>query len=284
MRNSPKVEPVEVNGEIIGFALSADFTAEHEQGIKEIKSSFNIDNTTVKEHVQNKLKNFVKKLTYKIPYKPSFSKNSQNLYIVKNKSNLFLCSKESYNGEKYEPKKLERFIYISDKDFAGSWDESEFAICAKNTKENLALFEMLIQAEKENDVFIGFFPEVLRQGLLVIKGSKIPKETLDNYAASVQEMEKMYVEAFESKIFEILQKAGKKWFYLEPKFYAGEKGFHSAYNDYPEGTLLFWLNPMDQQTNASGYFSIEELLHWAKNEGPVVERKKKELADRAVNK
>lgn len=269
MRNSPKVELVEVDGEIIGFALSADYVSEHEWGIKHIKRAFNIDNTPLKTLVQE---------GKVVPTELSCSKDSQNLYIVKDKKHLYLCSSNNY-GTPYTSKDFSRQIYMSDsKDFGGAWDDSEFAICAKNTKENLALFKMLIEAEKANDIFIGFFPEVLKTGLLVVQCSKISQEARANYAASVKESVKMYEEAFASDIFSILKKAGKGWHYLEPSFFAKENGFHSAYKSYEAGTLLYWLNPENQKVNSSGYYSVEELLLWAEDKGPVLERMKKDAA------
>jgi hypothetical protein len=37
-----------------------------------------------------------------------------------------------------------------------------------------------------------------------------------------------------------------------------------------EGEIRFWLNPNDQANYQSGWFSIDDLIAWAHNSGPVV--------------
>lgn len=37
-----------------------------------------------------------------------------------------------------------------------------------------------------------------------------------------------------------------------------------------EGEIRFWLNPNDQSNYQSGWFSIDDLIAWAHNSGPVV--------------
>jgi hypothetical protein len=62
-----------------------------------------------------------------------------------------------------------------------------------------------------------------------------------------------------------LREAGKKWFALSPRW-ATEK--HNT-----EHSVVFWLNPMEQRTNNSGLYTVEELLLWAENKGPIVRSK-----------
>jgi hypothetical protein len=37
-----------------------------------------------------------------------------------------------------------------------------------------------------------------------------------------------------------------------------------------DGEIRFWLNPSDQENYRSGWFSIDDLIAWAHNQGPVV--------------
>jgi hypothetical protein len=37
-----------------------------------------------------------------------------------------------------------------------------------------------------------------------------------------------------------------------------------------EGEIRFWLNPTDQENYRSGWFSIDDLIAWAHNQGPVM--------------
>ena len=59
-----------------------------------------------------------------------------------------------------------------------------------------------------------------------------------------------------------LQEAGKKFFYCGP----------SRMGD---GEIKFWLNPYEQQKYAAGWYTLEELQQWCKDEGPVVQKAKR---------
>jgi len=283
MRNSPKVETVEVNGQVIGFALEADFTAEHEWGVDQMKREFNIPTMKLKEHIEKKNSNILNRLFYKIPLNIEHSHNAEDphLYIIKNKEYLFLTMSNNYDGKKRTPKDLNRYYYMrKDREFGGAWDESEFMIVAKNTKENLEFFKMLVKAELENDLFIGFYPDVLKQGLLILKYSGILEEDLLAYEESSKEAAVMLQLVHDSKIEKTIKANGKGFHALRPMI-VSEEGFKTAHNSYESGTLMFFLNPQEQRKYASGWYSLAEIQEWAeKDSGPVIERKKKEDEER----
>jgi len=54
-----------------------------------------------------------------------------------------------------------------------------------------------------------------------------------------------------------LQEQGKEWRSLERW-------------QYIEGEIRFWLNPTDQEQYRSGWYTIDELLAWLRNSGPVL--------------
>ena len=59
-----------------------------------------------------------------------------------------------------------------------------------------------------------------------------------------------------TKIVETLKKANKEYYALEPRFF--------------DGVLKFWLNPKEQSKYNYGWFTVDELLLWTKNEGPIM--------------
>src|SRR5690606_5349289 len=69
-------------------------------------------------------------------------------------------------------------------------------------------------------------------------------------------------------IEEDLKAAGKRWFALSPRFFKDEAG---------NEIIKFWLNPMEQHLNDSGWFTEEELRQWIKDEGPIPMKAKKGL-------
>lgn len=36
---------------------------------------------------------------------------------------------------------------------------------------------------------------------------------------------------------------------------------------------MYWLNPTEQQANESGWYSVEDLMLWAENKGPIIKRR-----------
>lgn len=44
-----------------------------------------------------------------------------------------------------------------------------------------------------------------------------------------------------------------------------------------DGQIRFWLNPTDQVQYQSGWYTIDELLQWSRNGGPVIVREEEEL-------
>ena len=43
-----------------------------------------------------------------------------------------------------------------------------------------------------------------------------------------------------------------------------------------DGQIRFWLNPTDQVQYQSGWYTIDELVQWARNSGPVLVREEDE--------
>lgn len=59
-----------------------------------------------------------------------------------------------------------------------------------------------------------------------------------------------------SGIKKLLEKKGKRFFYLGPKM--------------ENGKLIFWLNPMEQKKYKLGWYTLEHLQQWADDKGPVI--------------
>ena len=69
--------------------------------------------------------------------------------------------------------------------------------------------------------------------------------------------------ASETGIYKILKDAGKRFFALSPKW-----------KDDNKEEVVFWLNPIEQHIYNYGWFTVEDLKLWAKNEGPVMMEKR----------
>lgn len=241
------------NNEFLGFALEANFYAEHEWGIKEMQRLFGIKILFPKEEVEKKYKNILSKFFYKMNYDLPVSHNSKNLRVIETKDTIFLCPKD------YEIQFIENKCYfLKDEITAGMWDSKSFVIALKNTEENKQYFNELIKAEAENQLVIGFFPE-LAKDLIIAKLSNFPISEIENYKEKRKDAIKLYEDFHNTKIEKILKENNKKFNSLTPK--------------YIEGKLCAWLNPTEQYQYNYGWFSIEDLKLWADNKGPILKRK-----------
>lgn len=55
----------------------------------------------------------------------------------------------------------------------------------------------------------------------------------------------------------VLEEQGKEWHSLERW-------------QWMDGGIRFWLNPIDQDRYASGWYTIDDLIRWSHNRGPVI--------------
>jgi hypothetical protein len=152
-------------------------------------------------------------------------------------------------------------------DVAGMWDQNYFLVIAQGDKIEL-LRKVHDQFKKKNIAFIysmhvfhlnsgiGFaFADLLEE----VRGEEFKEADLSHY--------RLTKAAEATGIKSLLEEKGKRWFALRADW-ANEE----------ETELRWWLNPMEQEKNNSGWFNLEELKQWAEGKGPVIkgnERKKK---------
>lgn len=65
---------------------------------------------------------------------------------------------------------------------------------------------------------------------------------------------------------EALTQQGKDWYALDRW-------------QWIDGAIRFWLNPRDQELYHSGWYTIDELIGWAHNDGPVLNQSEDDESD-----
>lgn len=263
MKRSPQVKIYERDeySSFMGFSLKADFVAEHEWGISPMKKAFNIPSCSSKEHAENKTKNLWNQLFYKIPFDLKPSSNSNNLYIVETKDIIYLCSSKSISDKDWSIDYLERKAYFSkDENISGAWDSESFVISMENTIENKNYFNDLILAEKRNDLVIGYFPSLCKDGIFVGIYHLLPSQVFSDFKEEMERNTSLFLDMKKSGIEKLLQTKGKRYFALTPK-------------RKEDGSLSFWLNPTEQSSYNHGWYSLEELKLWAEEKGPIIKQK-----------
>jgi len=99
-------------------------------------------------------------------------------------------------------------------------------------------------------------------GLHLVIKSRIPKETIDEvYQQDLDDL-KLKKAASSTGIYEKLEKAGKGFYALSPKWKDEEKK-----------EVIFWLNPQEQHANNFGWYTVSDLKDWIKGKGKIPKEK-----------
>jgi hypothetical protein len=243
----------------IGIHLPADFTAEHEWGIEKIKLSFGIpDVETTKPPfgierykatiapeaiVQEKDDRIALAVIYR-PWREvnlfEYSELKGRLYDESDKRNK---ADKSSEFETYDIKAR------------GAWDGDDFGIIAEGEKAK-NLLTTLHEAIKAKDViaFLGGGSFLQNGGLNIAIASAVPKKLQKDLAETHKKTADLYNKAQATGIYE---KVPQKMYYaLTPNW---DK----------DGTVRFWLNPTEQQSNNFGYYTVKELEQWMQGKGPI---------------
>jgi hypothetical protein len=249
---------------ILGVSLSGNFCSEHEIGIKQIQKSFKMRETPKRfKHLSiNTIPEdelyFVDDGTYAVLLF-DFNLNPKRSHIP-SRTKLI---KESTVQDFLEQNGL---VPREGQDLWGAWSNEDFCICAKGQRRKALRKIYNGFLDKDISIWYGYFVRDFDGTLNIAVTSEIPKEFKKVVNNTFLEKELLKKEADKTKIESVLKEAGKKWFALSPKFIKEEdkKGRNTKYD------VVFWLNPQRQDINDFGWYTVEELQQWAKDEGPVL--------------
>lgn len=255
---------------VVGINLGADYCAEHEWGIKSLKRQLAIDPNEIgieARKIQRLKPEDLRLVDTKITkYGDFVSKAGKAVRhkTVKAKALIF-CEGIYWShlkpGEYVGSRELQ--IY-GDKTMATAWDEGSFGILVE--EEHFDKLQQIYDAFLRMDisVWLGGGGVFQNAGLVVAITSNVPeasKKTMRNADLDRFALEEAHKR---SGIEEELTKAGKRWFALSPRWKDSEKT-----------ELVWWLNPMEQHIHEFGWFDINDLRQWAKNEGPCMKKGRK---------
>jgi len=283
---SSKPDWVLHEGELVGLQMGADFTSEHEWGIKSLSMDLGIidiykaERTKVFGAERYRVKDIRDCLWF---YRTKTTNESVLLYDCGIHFGSWLKDQEEklpgslnkivdrYNISIFKPFRDEKPGTI-----ATAWDGNSFGIHVKGKKESDYL-EKIKQALLDNNaiVYLGEppLPAFSNSSLNIMILSEIPQEGLDHMKDCDKTTYNLKKDAEKTGIAKKLDKAGKKYFALRPR--RGLLKSRVSHGEVPPSkyNIMFCLNPMDQHINNSGWFTVEELQQWIKNEGPVVKVK-----------
>ena len=251
MRHANDAEVMKIDDKLVGFNLGADFCAEHEWGIKGIIREFGVYEDKI--GIDGRMVNVVpKSLVY------------TDITYEKMKCHLLVLVPYYYREDdlkitKDDIGRWELYTYrLEEKGITTAWDEKSFAILVTDKyKDEL---EELYEAFVNLDVAVGIAPsEAFKNGGLkfCIK-SRLPEETIQAIKDDDLDYIALQKAAEKTGIKKILEKAGKKYFALSPRW-----------KDDNKKEVIFWLNPYHQDIDNFGWFTVEDLKDWAKGKGKI---------------
>lgn len=251
------VDWIEDEGKIVGICLGYDYCAEHEWGIKGIKQTLGIWSGDPK--TEKKVFGFER-------HRVTTGEKVRWLETtVKKKKFYGITTYKGWRTDEESLKYLKNFIpsYKSDSELLTAWNEDAFIIWTTD-KEKL---KIIFDAFQQNKILYGFHSDknpFSGSGLIFMLPDNgfNEKEIIKEQKAYID----MHQRVEKTGIHNTLKKAGCRYFALRPEQKEDWRGLEkSKLKD-----IKFWLNPMEQGRNNSGWFSLEELKQWAKGKGPVL--------------
>jgi hypothetical protein len=247
----------------MGLTTGTDTCAEHECGIKGLRTIFGVPQKLTDESIG--LKNHAAtrgagdNLEYEDAGKFIFLRVAQAAHWETPKTPMKKKVPHDISG--YETRE-----YLMENGVCAAWNSDGFFVIAK--EEHRKPMELLRDALIAGNIAflnLGRWNKLPpTSGLAIVLLSTLPKYVN-------QELEREHKETLERKtLFEEsgiekrLRDAGKEWFFLgSPKING-------------KNEMIIWLNPMHQRIDNSGWFTVAELDAWIKGEGPIPMKDKKE--------
>jgi hypothetical protein len=269
------------NNQMIACNLGADFTAEHEWGIKELYQTLGVKND----------KNVMGIDRYRI----CEPKMDNIVLIEENKNNVALiclhyqCDMKYLVGQTLDKMFHGELTMRGESELATAWDGKSFGIRVKrpvNIKRIKRLYDTI--KNKEAAIWLGGGGVFQNAGLVIGLINAIPENLKQQMYEAHVDTKKLYdasdktgIKAKIDALNEAHQKKYKDDFntYWRTPFgyYSLKPGWISdkSKSDYP---VIYWLNPREQEKNQSGWYTVEQLEQWIEGKGPVVEKKEKQFA------
>jgi len=253
---------------LIGVNLGADYCSEHEWGIKGLHGSFAIPFSDDK------------KLGLKKRTITAFA--SSELTFVREKERAVLYFEHSYymkdadaakkreDAIRHVTTKGELHLY-GERTLGTAWDADSFGVHVTDEKGIAALAEIYDAfCRKDAAIWLGGGGVFQNAGLVLAIVSRVPADKAEDMRAADEDRIKLLAAAKATGIEERLQKAGRRWFALSPRWFMGGRN-NERKSKHP---VMFWLNPMEQHLFDSNLFTVEDLDEWAQDKGPVVKTSK----------
>jgi hypothetical protein len=244
MRKGMSPKFIYERNQFIGVSLSADYTTEHEIGIKPLRQKLGLNPNAL--GIERRRINNPKAITHQAEI------------------HLIICSYS--NGSADYLLKDELRFHLDSPDIAGAWSDGDFGVRFSPAFQYLedelwTAIETKDAALVSTDVFNDYYKA---EGLNLVIISRLPIKILEALHESDADTVRLHDADLATGLAAKLKAAKKEYFALAPRWAAEIKSLSpTAYS------VAYWLNPGDQKNNNSGYFTVEELEQWIEGLGPI---------------
>jgi len=234
---------------LLGINLGADFCAEHEWGIKDIKNALGLDSSKVGVEAR-RVRN--------IP-----TEGHERLEWVQTKEFFGFCLMTNCYSGHINTDYLLRSVRFYNSSLWTAWDQGSFGVFSNDPAIIEQLQEIYDNLRNKNAVvWLGGGGVFQNAGLCIGITDRLPPDVAKQWKEADEDRNAAQKYMEKSGIEKILRDAGKEYFALSPRKMS-------------DGSFKFWLNPDNQRDYDSNWFTLEELKLWAQDKGPVILKKKR---------
>ncbi|MEK7151487.1 MAG: hypothetical protein AAB784_02110 [Patescibacteria group bacterium] len=263
-------------GQVIGINLGWDFVAEHEWGINAINGEFGVPGKPERRRglrslVQDDLIGAEVRTVTTVPSGLKFYANLNGY--------TYLLFDDYFNWAKEEELTAERLnemlkVY-DDEELATAWCDNAFGIRIKNDilYTGTMVLEQIYKAlvTKDAMIFLGGINNEKsnsfgNRGLVIAIRSQMPEAFLNRIKKADDDYLNLREAVTKTGIEEKLRISNKGYYALSPRWASEFKNIRDITTKHP---VIFWLNPIEQQDNNYGWFSVEQLTDWIDGKGPI---------------
>lgn len=156
-----------------------------------------------------------------------------------------------------------------------AWDEASFGVVSRDP-EIIEFLNLLKEALLSGDAVLHISgsnnPFKPVSGLVLGISSLISQEIKYSYHIGWEDVYKLRDAAQETGIEKRISRSDKRFYSLKPKWTLEIKSTKNG-TIKTKHPVIFWLNPQEQHLYESGWYTVEQLDQWIKNEGIIMEVK-----------
>ena len=254
------------DGKLYGVNFGSDFTSEHEWGIDHIKKDFGVNNC-LSVGGFGLINNTVTTV-------PSIILSDGEIDDKHYTALLYLGHYAQYMDQNIKFEKMVNNFELNpyESDLVCSWDDSTFGLIVSDKYQNE--IKQLYDAFQNKDISVWipvkYFDNYTHKGgdndnFLKSSGlnffitSRIPEDIVKKIYTQDEDRYNLIEAANKTGIYQVLEDAGKRYFALSPRW-----------KDDKKKSVIFWLNPMEQDKYNYGWFTVNDLKDWAENKGKII--------------